>query len=195
MWLTARTVRERRRNRGIKEFSKLLSWRLRKKRNPKNCPPRQKSSLALSSSFAMSPSTAAATAAAALLLRRRSSSSSIGHRCCTSLIARDGGATASASGRSTVVVGRSFSSRLLQQPLSALAALGSATSQLQRLSLVTPKSCPRGFAGSSPFSSSNVVEASSSSPSPPSSSKPSPSFVRLNNIFPSPGSKSQVSFC
>ena len=143
----------------------------------------------------MSSSTAAATAAA--LLRRSSSSSrsstSVSHRC-YSLSARDGGATASASGRDNVinvgVVGRSFSS--LHQPLSTLAAIQSATSPLQDLTRNTHKACPRGFAGSSPFSSSTVVETPSpSSPSTP-SSEPSPSFVRLNNIFPSPGSKSQV---
>lgn len=149
------------------------------------------------SSFDMSSSTAAATAAA-LLFRCRSSSSSL-HRCCT-FIARDGGATASASGRCNAVVGgvagRSFSS-LLQQPLSTPAALRSTTSPFQRLVRDAPKACPRGFAGSSPFSTSNAVETSPSSPSSSSSSQstpsePSPSFVRLNNIFPSPGSKSQV---
>ena len=141
----------------------------------------------------MSSSTAAATAAA-LLLRCRISSSSSSHRCCT-FIARDGGATASASGRCNavgVVVGRSFSS--FQQPLSTLAAIQSATSPNQRLDRDAPKACSRGFAGSSPFSTSTVVETSPSSPasSPSAPSEPSPSFVRLNNIFPSPGSKSQV---
>ena len=137
--------------------------------------------------------------AAALLLRRggSSSNSSILHLCCSTFVSRDGGATASASGRCTVGVavgGRSCSSRLQQQqPLSTFAAPESATSPLQRRHLAVSKACPRGFAGSSPFSSSTVVEASSSSPSPStSSSEPSPSFVRLNNIFPSPGSKSQV---
>ena len=160
-------------------FSCLLSPTLNKRKKKE----REKLSLSCGMS-----SSAAAAAAAALLLRRSS------QRCVSLSIARDGGATASASGR-CIIAGRSLSNlhRNHHQRLSttAVAALESATSPLQRLFLDVPRNCSRGFAGSRPFSSSTAVTTPSSSPSP-APSEPSPSFVRLNNIFPSPGSKSQV---
>lgn len=191
----------RHRGRSLDIFSLCkIETKCKKNQNPKSekrgkkIKRTRKLSLSLSLFLAMPPSSAASAAAAAALLLRRSSSRL---PFSSTLIARDGGATASASGRCIGVAGRSFSHHL-RQPLPTAAAVESTVAPLQRLRLDVVNMSPRGFAGSRPFSSSIAVEASSSSPassaSPPSSqsSEPSASFVRLNNIFPSPGSKSQV---
>jgi len=139
----------------------------------------------------MSPSLAAA---AASVLRRR------GSHPLTSLLssaARDGGATASASGRGAWMMAL-VPATWTSLPLSNF-SLFSSFSSLAGLShgSGTTMEMLRGarILQTSSFSTSVSVSTSPRSPSSQSSTPPetSASFVRLNNIFPSPGSKSQVS--